>query len=96
MLRPKPDPGETTLERAADLVSQRFTRRRYERTPALTQVRARPGQRGPCRATLSARVAGAVGRTRKYVHLQSRKNCKCHNHKDISDLKYFNVICIIF
>nr|KAF6470331.1 spermatogenesis associated 48 [Molossus molossus] len=38
MLPPKPDPGETTLERAADLVSQRFTRKRYERTPALTQM----------------------------------------------------------
>ncbi|KAM7120545.1 protein SPMIP7 isoform 2-T2 [Molossus nigricans] len=37
MLPPKPDPGETTLERAADLVSQCFTRKRYERTPALTQ-----------------------------------------------------------
>ncbi|CAK6434781.1 unnamed protein product [Pipistrellus nathusii] len=38
MLAPKLDPEETTVERAADVVSQCFTQKRYERTPALTQM----------------------------------------------------------
>ncbi|CAK7308294.1 Spermatogenesis-associated protein 48 [Vulpes lagopus] len=38
MLPPKPDPEETTVEKAADLVSQCFTLKRYEAAPAITQV----------------------------------------------------------
>ncbi|KAM5203738.1 protein SPMIP7 isoform 1-T1 [Hipposideros larvatus] len=38
MLPPKPDPEETTLEKAADLLSQCFTLHRYERVPAITQM----------------------------------------------------------
>ncbi|XP_008066124.1 uncharacterized protein C7orf72 homolog [Carlito syrichta] len=38
MLLPKPDPEETTLEKAADLISQCFTLKRYERIPAITQM----------------------------------------------------------
>ncbi|XP_016053792.1 PREDICTED: uncharacterized protein C7orf72 homolog [Miniopterus natalensis] len=38
MLPPKLDPEETTVEKAADLVSQCFTLKRYESTPALTQM----------------------------------------------------------
>ncbi|XP_047551375.1 spermatogenesis-associated protein 48 isoform X2 [Lutra lutra] len=38
MLPPKLDPEETTVEKAADLISQCFTLKRYEGTPAITQV----------------------------------------------------------
>ncbi|XP_037693737.1 spermatogenesis-associated protein 48 [Choloepus didactylus] len=38
MLAPKLDPVETTLEKAADLVSQCFTLKKYERAPAITQM----------------------------------------------------------
>ncbi|XP_045420166.1 spermatogenesis-associated protein 48 [Lemur catta] len=38
MLPPKLDPEETTLEKAADLVSQCFTLKRYEGVPAITQM----------------------------------------------------------
>ncbi|KAL2777070.1 spermatogenesis-associated protein 48, partial [Daubentonia madagascariensis] len=38
MLPPKLDPEETTLEKAADLISQCFTLNRYERMPAITQM----------------------------------------------------------
>ncbi|XP_017535933.3 protein SPMIP7 [Manis javanica] len=38
MLPPKLDPEETTVEKAADLVSQCFTLKRYERLPAVTQM----------------------------------------------------------
>ncbi|XP_051021031.1 spermatogenesis-associated protein 48 [Acomys russatus] len=38
MLPPKPDPEETTVERAADQISQCFTLKRYERLPAITQM----------------------------------------------------------
>lgn len=38
MLPPKPDPEETSLEKAADLLSQCFTLNRYERAPAITQI----------------------------------------------------------
>lgn len=38
MLPPKVDPEETTMERAADPISQCFTLKRYERLPAITQV----------------------------------------------------------
>ncbi|XP_008574413.1 PREDICTED: uncharacterized protein C7orf72 homolog [Galeopterus variegatus] len=38
MLPPKLDPEETTLEKAADLISQCFTQKRYEREPAVTQM----------------------------------------------------------
>ncbi|CAD7687017.1 unnamed protein product [Nyctereutes procyonoides] len=38
MLPPKPDPEETTVEKAADLVSQCFTLKRYEGAPAITQM----------------------------------------------------------
>ncbi|XP_006161868.1 spermatogenesis-associated protein 48 isoform X2 [Tupaia chinensis] len=38
MLPPKLDPEETTLEKAADLISQCFTLKRYEREPAITQM----------------------------------------------------------
>ncbi|XP_012591440.1 protein SPMIP7 [Microcebus murinus] len=38
MLPPKLDPEETTLEKAADLISQCFTLKRYERVPAITQM----------------------------------------------------------
>ncbi|XP_075413430.1 protein SPMIP7 [Tenrec ecaudatus] len=38
MLPPKIDPGETTVEKAADLVSQNFTLKRYEGLPAITQT----------------------------------------------------------
>ncbi|XP_023445246.2 protein SPMIP7 [Dasypus novemcinctus] len=38
ILAPKLDPEETTLEKAADLVSQCFTLKRYERVPAITQM----------------------------------------------------------
>ncbi|XP_028738805.2 LOW QUALITY PROTEIN: spermatogenesis-associated protein 48 [Peromyscus leucopus] len=38
MIPPKLDPEETTVERAADLISQCFTLKRYERVPAITQM----------------------------------------------------------
>ncbi|XP_025305098.1 spermatogenesis-associated protein 48 isoform X4 [Canis lupus familiaris] len=38
MLPPKPDPEETTVEKAADLVSQCFTLKRYEGALAITQM----------------------------------------------------------
>ncbi|XP_049997006.1 protein SPMIP7 isoform X2 [Alexandromys fortis] len=38
MLPPKLDPEETTVEKAADLISQCFTLKRYERVPAITQM----------------------------------------------------------
>ncbi|VTJ88602.1 Hypothetical predicted protein, partial [Marmota monax] len=38
MLPPKLDPEITTVEKAADLISQCFTLKRYERVPAITQV----------------------------------------------------------
>ncbi|XP_053409846.1 spermatogenesis-associated protein 48 [Nycticebus coucang] len=38
MLPPKLDPEETTLEKAADLISQCFTLKRYERKPEITQM----------------------------------------------------------
>ncbi|XP_059512166.1 spermatogenesis-associated protein 48 [Myotis daubentonii] len=38
MLAPRLDPEETTVERAADPVSQCFTQKRYERVPAVTQM----------------------------------------------------------
>ncbi|KAB1253745.1 Spermatogenesis-associated protein 48 [Camelus dromedarius] len=38
MIPPKLDPEETTVEKAADLVSQCFTLKRYEPSPAITQV----------------------------------------------------------
>uniref|UniRef100_A0A8D1C0Q6 Spermatogenesis associated 48 n=1 Tax=Sus scrofa TaxID=9823 RepID=A0A8D1C0Q6_PIG len=38
MLPPKVDPEETTVERAADPISQCFTLKRYERLPAITQM----------------------------------------------------------
>nr|XP_014683890.2 spermatogenesis-associated protein 48 [Equus asinus] len=38
MLPPKLDPEETTVEKAADPVSQCFTLKRYKRTPAITQM----------------------------------------------------------
>lgn len=42
MLPPKLDPEETTVEKAADPVSQCFTLKRYKRTPAITQVSEHP------------------------------------------------------
>uniref|UniRef100_A0A8C5KIZ4 Sperm microtubule inner protein 7 n=1 Tax=Jaculus jaculus TaxID=51337 RepID=A0A8C5KIZ4_JACJA len=38
MLPPKLDPEETTVEKAADLISQCFSLKRYERLPAITQM----------------------------------------------------------
>ncbi|XP_025778760.1 spermatogenesis-associated protein 48 [Puma concolor] len=38
MLPPKLDPEETTVEKAADPISQCFTRKRYEGVPAITQM----------------------------------------------------------
>uniref|UniRef100_UPI001A9E28F1 spermatogenesis-associated protein 48 n=1 Tax=Ictidomys tridecemlineatus TaxID=43179 RepID=UPI001A9E28F1 len=38
MLPPKLDPEITTVEKAADLISQCFTLKRYERVPAITQM----------------------------------------------------------
>jgi hypothetical protein len=38
MLPPKLDPEETTVEKAADHISQCFSLKRYERLPAITQV----------------------------------------------------------
>ncbi|XP_076975065.1 protein SPMIP7 isoform X2 [Tamandua tetradactyla] len=38
MLAPRLDPVETTLEKAADLISQCFTLKRYERASAITQM----------------------------------------------------------
>ncbi|XP_005396680.1 PREDICTED: uncharacterized protein C7orf72 homolog isoform X2 [Chinchilla lanigera] len=38
MLPPKLDPEETTVEKAADLVSQNCTLKRYESAPAITQT----------------------------------------------------------
>ncbi|XP_054551790.1 spermatogenesis-associated protein 48 isoform X2 [Talpa occidentalis] len=38
MLPPKLNPEETTLEKAADLISQCFTQKRYESKPAITQM----------------------------------------------------------
>ncbi|KAB1253744.1 Spermatogenesis-associated protein 48 [Camelus dromedarius] len=38
MIPPKLDPEETTVEKAADLVSQCFTLKRYEPSPAITQM----------------------------------------------------------
>ncbi|NP_001388478.1 spermatogenesis-associated protein 48 isoform b [Rattus norvegicus] len=38
ILSPKLDPEETTLEKAADHISQCFTLKRYERLPAITQM----------------------------------------------------------
>ncbi|XP_006973091.2 protein SPMIP7 isoform X1 [Peromyscus maniculatus bairdii] len=38
LIPPKLDPEETTVERAADLISQCFTLKRYERVPAITQM----------------------------------------------------------
>ncbi|CAO2640656.1 Spermatogenesis-associated protein 48 [Lemmus lemmus] len=38
MLSPKLDPEETTVEKAADCISQCFTLKRYERVPAITQM----------------------------------------------------------
>ncbi|XP_073741137.1 protein SPMIP7 isoform X2 [Callorhinus ursinus] len=38
MLPPKPDPEETTVEKAADLISQCFTLKRYEGAPSITQM----------------------------------------------------------
>ncbi|VCW77908.1 unnamed protein product, partial [Gulo gulo] len=38
MLPPKLNPEETTVEKAADLISQCFTLKRYEGAPAITQM----------------------------------------------------------
>ncbi|XP_031194421.1 spermatogenesis-associated protein 48 isoform X2 [Mastomys coucha] len=38
ILSPKPEPEETTVEKAADCISQCFSLRRYERLPAITQM----------------------------------------------------------
>ena len=48
MLPPKLGPEETTVEKAADPVAQCFTLRRYERVPAVTQVRARGSRELRC------------------------------------------------
>jgi hypothetical protein len=42
MLPPKLDPEETTVEKAADLISPSFTLKRYKKVPAITQVSKHP------------------------------------------------------